>query len=131
MKTLEQNYNEIVGITLVNLWTLSKEEDTINFTNLDYKNEEHRYLLHVAMTSYGVINKPIRLNLPIWKRKKIAKLTGCEKIEWKKKAKKANSINVAEVLEFMHPVGVELTGDKNFSFADIYHEFYERKGENE
>lgn len=130
MSKLEQNYNEIVGITLVNLWTLSDEKEAINFANFDPTNEEHLYVLHVAINSSTIINKPIRFNLPRHTRKAIATQTACERIDWKKRAKNRDAFDTNEVLEFMRPAAKNITQNENFSFADIYHEFYEREEKN-
>lgn len=127
-KSLQRQYDEIVGITLVSLWSLASESETINFgKEFDEKNEEHLYLLSVATTAYGVINKPIRFNLPIWKRKKLSKMMITNKVEWKKRAKKNDTINPNDVLSSIRGTAKEITGNPDFSYADIYHEYYERK----
>ena len=52
------------------------------------------------------------------------------RIEWKKRAKNRDAFDTNEVLEFMRPAAKNIAQNENFSFADIYHEFYEGKEEN-
>jgi hypothetical protein len=132
MNNLDTAYDTLVGISLVNLYTLSKDSQSINFGNFDINNEEHLYLLKVAITSYSVLQKSIRFNLPYWKRRKIAKMLDYpEVVEWKKRAKKFECFNTSEVLDFMRPAGALETGDELFMFSDIYHRYYEKSEKND
>jgi hypothetical protein len=124
-KKMEQNYNDIVGKTMINLFTISSDKDGIFFDKIDIKNKEHLYALYVAMMSSGVFSKGIRFNMPRRARKKIAKTFNCATIEWKKRAKKKDCVVVDELLDFMRPYCEEKTGIKPFDFGAIYTEFYE------
>ena len=101
-KKLEQQYNDIVGKTMINLFTMSS----------------------------GVFSKDIRFDMPRLARKKIAKEYSCVKIDWKNRAKKDKCIKVEKLLDFMRPYCEETTGQKPFDFGAIYTEFYEGR-ENE
>lgn len=130
-KKLEQAYNEMVGIALINLHTLSKNTDAIYFGKFDITDEEHLFLLNVAVLSYPVLNKTIYIRASRGDRKAIAKMfDNCEIIKWQRKAPKNECFDTDEVISFMRPACAEMIEDEYFSFADVYHEFYERKQEN-
>ena len=130
-KKLEQAYNEMVGISIVNIFSLSDEFGSVNFGKFDIDDIEHQYLLYIAMTSYSIHKHPIGFDLPRWERKAIAKKFGYpEIIDWKTRAKKKHCFNTNEVLNYMRPVGAEMTGDECFYFGDIYNEFYRKEEEN-
>ena len=120
-------YNELVGITLTNLYTLSKDKQTLSLGKFDIEDPEHLYMMSVAIGSASIIGKEIRVDAGYFDRKKLYKMYPCEKFNWKKRAKKKECFNTNEVLDFMRPAGVDLTGDDIFYFGDIYHTFYERK----
>lgn len=126
-KKLIKAYNELVGITLTNLYTLSKDKNTLSLGKFDINDPEHLYMMSVAVGSASIINKEIRVDAGYFDRKKLYKMYPCEKFNWKKRAKKKECFNTNEVLDFMRPAGVDLTGDDIFYFGDIYHTFYERK----
>lgn len=128
MEELQKIYDAIVGVTMVNIYTLSKDKEAINFNNFDIDNEEHLYLLSVAMISNGIIGKPIRFNLPIWKRKRIAKMFGNPtSIQWKKRAKKNESFDTSDVLDFIRQYAVIESGDELFMFDEIYQCYYKKE----
>ena len=112
-KKLTKAYNELVGITLTNLYTLSKDKKTLSLGKFDINAPEHLYMMSVAVGSASIINKEIRVDAGYFDRKK--------------RAKKKECFNTNEVLDFMRQAGVDLTGDEIFYFGDIYHTFYERK----
>lgn len=120
-------YNQLVGITLTNLYTLSKDKQTLSLGKFDINDLEHLYMMSVAVGSASIIDKEIRVDAGYFVRKKLYKMYPCEKFNWKKRAKKKECFNTNEVLDFMRPVGEDLTGDDIFYFGDIYHAFYERE----
>lgn len=124
-KKLEVQYNDIVGKTMINLFTMASANDGIYFDKIDINNKEHLYLLYVAMMSSGVFSKDIRFDMPRFARKKIAKKYSCVKIDWKKRAKKNKCIKVEKLLDFMRPYCEEATGQVPFDFGAIYTAFYE------
>lgn len=124
----QRKFNEIAGATYVNLYTLSKNSDTITIAPFDPKNEEHLFLLGVAKGLSAVASKPIcldvsrfqllKLNWRTTKESKIKRMDGKEAIY---------AINPDELLNFMRPEAIKYCGE-NFTFADIYNEFYSKKG---
>lgn len=126
-KQILKAYNELVGITLTNLYTLSKDKQTLSLGRFDIEDPEHLYMMSVAVGSASIIGKEIRVDAGYFDRKKLYKMYPCEKFNWKKRAKKKECFNTNEVLDFMRPAGVDLTDDEIFYFGDIYRAFYERK----
>lgn len=126
-KQILKAYNELVGITLTNLYTLSKDKQTLSLGKFDIEDPEHLYMMNVAVGSASIIGKEICVDAGYFDRKKLYKMYPCEKFNWKKRAKKKECFDTNEVLDFMRPAGVDLTGDEIFYFGDIYEAFYERK----
>lgn len=124
-KETRKQYDEIVGITLVNLYSLSKNNEAVVFKNFNPYDEEHLYVLSTAVVALSVLNKPIRFNAMPIKRYKFASIIKHPKIEWKKRGK--GGIDVKELLEFMRPAAQKIAGDEWFMFSDIYSAYYERK----
>ena len=124
-KENQKQYDEIVGITLVNLYSLSKNQEAVVFKNFDPYDEEHLYVLSTAVAALSILSKPIRFNAMPIKRYKFASIIKHPKVEWKKRGK--GGIDVDELLEFMRPTAQKITGDEWFMFSDIYSEYYERK----
>ena len=58
----ERKYNEVCGLAYVNLFTLSKNHDCILFDEIDLKNEEHLFLLHVALGLSDIVEKKVVIN---------------------------------------------------------------------
>ena len=122
-----RKYDEICGAALVNLFTLSKDSDTIAFRGFNPKNEEHLFVLGVAKGLAGSLGKKValdvskfqlwRLNRGIDKDCRLILVDGKEAIY---------SIDPEELLVFMRPGAVSACG-KDFTFADIYNEYYNRK----
>ena len=120
-------YDEICGATLVNLFTLSKESDSIALRNFDPKNKEHMFLLGVAKGLAGAIGKKLcldvnkfqlwKLNRGIDKDCRIIRIDGKEAIY---------SIDPNMLLDFMREKAVAASNDKNI-FVNIYEQYYARK----
>ena len=129
LSDLEKKYDEICGMTMVNIYTLSKNCDTIPFWRVDIKNPEHLYVLNVAIGLAGASNKKVTVcgtRLEIWKLNRILGL----KKEWR-----IQQMNVRDTMYAIQPQRLnddirseakKLCGPL-FTFCDIYREFYERK----
>lgn len=122
-----RKYDEICGATLVNLFTLSKDSDTIAFRGFNPKNEEHLFVLGVARGLAGSLGKKVALDVnkfQLWKLNRgIDK--DCRLISVDRK-EAIYSIDPEELLTFMRPGAVKACGE-DFTFADIYNEYYNRK----
>lgn len=123
----ERKYNEVCGLAYVNLFTLSKNHDCILFDEIDLKNEEHLFLLHVALGLSDIVEKKVvinasratvrRLNKKLHIKDKSARIR-CAKNEIENRA-----IYPERVLTFMRIRAREICGPL-FTFGDIYREFY-------
>ncbi len=120
-------YDEICGAAFVNLFTLSKDSETIDFRFFDPTDEEHLFLLGVAKGLAGSLGKKVALDVSkfqLWKLNRgIDK--DCRIIQLDK-THTASTIHPDMVLDFMRPKAVEACGE-DFTFADIYNQYYNRK----
>ena len=122
-----RKYDEICGAAFVNLFTLSKDSDTIAFRGFNPKNKEHLFVLGVAKGLAGSLGKKVALDVSkfqLWKLNRgidkdcrLISVNGKETIY---------SVDPEELLAFMRPKAVEACGE-NFTFADIYNQYYNRK----
>lgn len=122
-----RKYDEICGAAFVNLFTLSKDSNTIAFRGFNPKSEEHLFILGVAKGLAGSLGKKVALDVnkfQLWKLNRgidkdcrLISVDGKEAIY---------SIYPEELLAFMRPKAVEACGE-DFTFADIYNEYYNRK----
>lgn len=122
-----RKYDEICGAAFVNLFTLSKDSDTIAFRGFNPKNKEHLFILGVARGLAGSFGKKVALDVnkfQLWKLNRgIDK--DCRLILIDEK-EAIYSIDPEELLAFMRPKAVEACGE-DFTFADIYNAYYNRK----
>ena len=59
-------YDEIINITMVNLYSLSKARNEIVLTNIDRKNKNHLYLLRIALIAKDAFNFPLKIKTGFW-----------------------------------------------------------------
>lgn len=120
-------YDEICGAAFVNLFTLSKDGETIDFRFFDPTDEEHLFLLGVAKGLAGSLGKKVALDVTkfqLWKLNRgIDKDCRIIRLD---KTHAASAIHPNMVLDFMRPKAVEACGE-DFTFADIYNQYYNRK----
>ena len=117
-----REYDGLVRLTFNNLCAASNNQKIV-LLNFDRKNLEHLYLLRVALLVRDVTNYEIKVDCSWWDffmlNRKIRK--GFKKIE---RSKERNGIDTAWMLDLMRGDGQQRI-DKNFSFADIYNQYYE------
>ena len=128
---LERKYNEICSAAFHNIFTTTKSWKTIPIKNLNLKNPEHLFVLHVALALGGAIEKQVAINaskFTIWRlnKKLHIKDKGARIIQVTNENDEETVINPVMLLDFMRPTAEKMCG-KKFSFGDIYHEFYELK----
>ena len=123
----QRAYDEICGATFVNLYTMSKEINTIIFAPFNPRNKEHLFLLGVAQGLASAKDMKIKLlTSRIWLRKLN------KGIDKENRMEKANgkdimfAIDPDRLLTFMRPAAKKCCGE-DFTFADICDEFYSRK----
>lgn len=122
-----REYDGLVGLTMLNLYSAAKDTQTMNFFGFDRKNKEHLFLLRVAYYVRDLYSYEIKIDNSWWD-------VFC--LNWKNrkgfksvKRMKDNpicGISVPGILDLMRPDGIARIGE-DFSFADIYEEYYEGK----
>ena len=116
-------YDEIVNITLVNIYTMSKEKGEIILGHIDRKNKEHLYFLRVALIAKDLFNFPLKIKTNFWNwlclnwrlRKLSRRVPMADEFE--------NAIDADKILDFMKNALHEQLGEE-FKFADIYDTYY-------
>jgi hypothetical protein len=119
-------YDEICGAMFVNLYTRSKDWETIDLASFDPKNEEHLFVLGVARGLGGAFSKKVRIDVSRWQLWKLNR--GIDKdcrIE-RFNNQEGVAIDVPSILDFMREQAVKATNNIAV-FRSIDHEFYERK----
>lgn len=120
-----REYDGLVGLTMLNIYSLSKELGVIRLVNFDKKNKEHLFILRIALIAREMYGMPVEVEGNWWDifclNWKIRK--GFNRI---KRAHWANlsGIWVPDLLNFMRPDGKQRLGE-SFTFADIYNAYYE------
>lgn len=123
---LLNKYDEIINITMVNLYTLCKDTETIVISDLNRKDKDHLFILRVALMAKDIYNFPLKIRTDFWswlvlnwRMRKISRRVPRE-------IEPGFSVNVPGLLEFMYPPVRQYMGE-DFKFEHIYNQFY--KGE--
>lgn len=125
----ERKYNELCGITMTNIFTITKNCETIPFWCVDMNNTEHLYVLSVGLALAGVINKRVVVDGSryfIWKLNRKLGLKKEAKITRMDGRDAMYAVNPGMLVLDLKNIAKEKCG-KLFTFGDIYREFYERK----
>lgn len=128
---MEKKYDEICGVTYINLYTKTKNAQDIVISPFDPKNKEHLYVLGVAKGLSGAVQKTIKLDTTkynLWKlNRKVAKECRCERLIGEKPY---HYVDPDELLNFMRDWAGQLCQCEegiNFDFGVIYDAFYNVK----
>lgn len=123
----EKKYDEICGVTYVNIFTLTKNEQSIVISPFNPKNSEHLFILHVAKGVAAVTGKTVYVKtnrFQLWKlNRKINKDCRFKKLN-KKNIDKA--IEPDKLINFMKKFAKGLCGE-DFNFGQIYEAFFNTK----
>lgn len=119
-------YDEIINITLINIYSLSKEKEQIILSEINRKNQDHLYLLRVALIAKDLFNFPLKLKGGFWNwlclnwrmRKLSRHVSMAKDFE--------NAIDVNKILDFMKAALSEQVGE-DFKFANIYNAYYRKE----
>lgn len=121
---LLDNYDEIINITMVNIYTLTKEKGTIIISDFDRKNKDHLFVIRVALMAKDVYGFPLKMRCGFWdwiilnwKMRKLSRFIPRDNVS-------LPVVNITKLLEFMYPPIKEYMGE-NFKFEHIYNQFYE------
>lgn len=124
-----RKFDEIVGVTFVNIFTISKNSEEIVIAPFDPRDKEHLFVLNVAKGVGSVAQKTVTIDTNkfyVWLLNR-----GIDKDCQYKSATGKDITQAVEpnlLLEFMRDWASELTGEENFNFGEIYDEFYSKKG---
>ena len=125
----EKKYNEFCGIMMTNIHILSSTSSRICFREVDLKNEEHLFVLHVGHALAGAIEKEMCVEGGRWFVRRVNKKMGLKKKGGalvQKSFERVDSINPQKLIDDLKPYAKQVFGDE-FSFAEIYREFYRKK----
>lgn len=120
---LFDEYDKIINITLVNLYTLSNKKKEIVLSGIDRHNKDHLYALRIALVARDVYNFPLKIRTGFWnwlclnwRMRKISRRVPRDK-------EQDEAIDVCSLLEFMYEPIKKHMGN-NFKFGNIYDAFY-------
>lgn len=120
---LFDNYDEIINITMVNIYTLTKEKGTIIISDFNRKNRDHLFIIRVALMAKDVYGFPLKMRCGFWdwiilnwKMRKLSRFIPRDNVS-------LPVVNITKLLEFMYPPIKEYMGE-NFKFEHIYNQFY-------
>lgn len=120
---LFDNYDEIINITMVNIYTLTKEKGTIIISDFNRKNRDHLFVIRVALMAKDVYGFPLKMRCGFWdwiilnwKMRKLSRFIPRDNVS-------LPVVNIPKLLEFMYPPIKEYMGE-NFKFEHIYNQFY-------
>ena len=120
---LFNRYDEIINITMVNLYTLCKDTETILLSGLDRKNRDHLFILRVALLAKDFYNFPLKMRIGFWDsfvlNWRMRKLTR----RVPRDLNPGPAVNVPELIDFMYPHIRAFMGE-DFEFGHIYNAFY-------
>ena len=124
---LLRNYDIICAAAFSTMLEVSKNSNMVSISHFNPKDEEHLFVLGVAKGLGGATRRPVcidvnrfqlwKLNRGLNKNCRIQRMNGKEAIY---------SINPDLLLSGMRAKAEDLCG-KDFSFGDIYNEYYNRK----
>ena len=121
---LYKQYDGIIGATVINIFSFSKNNNKIIFNNFDYKNKIHRVFLESAFLLSTTHKMDIYLNMPLFPflyfKYFIIKKRN-DKI-FRIKENQENGINIEEVAKFE----AESYNHSVYVFDDIYNAYYRK-----
>lgn len=123
---LQVKYDSLCYATFLNIKHLTEKADRIAFRNFDYSNDEHKFILSVTMACWNILGeRDVAVDGNIFHRRSIA-------YKYRKICKVGKTTNdeiavdIDNLLSYMTPPAKEMCGE-DFTFADIYREYYDRK----
>ena len=129
-----REYDGLVGLTLLNIWSISKEKQAIRLYHFDKKNKEHLFILRIALLARDLYDFSLEVEgsrwdifCLNWKVRKGFKSVKRYKHTLGKNEKRLytkGDICVPELLNLMRKDGIMRLGE-GFTFVDIYQRYYE------
>lgn len=121
---LYREYDQLIGLTMLEIIKASKDEGVIRLLNFNPLNKGHIYLLRIALFARDIYDMPIELDCDSW---------DVFRINWKmrkgfSKVKKANrfackGVRSYALTEQIRNIGKERIGE-HFLLEDIYNVYY-------
>lgn len=126
---VQVKYDSLCYATFLNIKCKTEGAKRIVFRNFNGKDEEHLFVLSIACACIGLLGeRDIAVDGDSLTRARLSRTyKALGGIRVAKKGEKI-CVDVPEMLEFMRPHAQELCGEE-FSFADIYNEYYSGKGD--
>lgn len=126
MESMYLKYDEVCLAGYYCVADHSAKSNRVVLTNFDYKNEEHWFVLYMALNVCAVTGKDFAIDAGFITRMKVgARLGGSIKVLEKKK-EDTICVDVPEILEILRPGCIEVCGE-DFSFIQIYQEYFKKK----
>ena len=123
-KELLDRYDEVCGICYTNLWSLATRYGVIEFRGFNKYNNEHKFMLHMAVSVSVSTGAPITIDCNFFERLKIY-FKWRKNIRWIKKCKTLG-YTIDELLDYMRGVAEIRTGEKHV-FTNIYRTYFHTK----
>ena len=112
----QKNYDKFVNIALTNLFTLGKNNQTLNFYNYQKNNDGHLAILHIANIARDVFNFQVKIKTSFFTYIKLK----YRYFSWLKRTK-INEIDIEQFIQF-----IENANNEQGIFEKIYQEYYKR-----
>jgi hypothetical protein len=126
---LQVKYDSLCYTTFLNIRHLTKDADRIALKGVDWKNLEHRFVVHIVNACYNILGaRDVVMDAGPLTRSTIAR--ACRSFGKVRKIREDDTVfvDVPELLEFMRGAACELCGTE-FTFGNIYNEYYSGKEE--
>ena len=126
---LQVKYDSLCYATFLNIRHLTDGADRIALKGVDWKNMEHRFVVHIVNACYNILGaRDVVMDAGPLTRSTISR--ACRSFGKIRKILPTDEkcVNVPELLEFMRGSACELCGTE-FTFGDIYNEYYSGKEE--
>jgi hypothetical protein len=124
---LQVKYDSLCYATFLNIKHLTADAKRIVLKNVDWNNEEHKFVIHIINACYNILGeKEVAIDVGPFTRSTIAhECRALGKIR-KPQPDEDKFVDVPELLEFMRGAANELCGIV-FTFGDIYDAYYSGK----
>lgn len=126
---IQVKYDSICYITFLNIKHLTEGATRIVLKNIDWKNLEHKFVVHIVNACYGILGeKEVAIEAGPFTRGTISReCRALGKIR-KVRPEEEKFVDVVDLLEFMRGYACELCGE-DFTFGEIYNKYYSGKEE--
>lgn len=112
----QKKYDEFISIALINLFTLGKNNQILNFYNYQKDNDGHLAILHIASIARDVFNFQVKIRTSFFTYIKLK----YKHFSWLRRAK-SNEIDIEQFVNF-----IENANNEKGIFAKIYQEYYKK-----